>query len=120
MRRADIFLFPSILEGNPQVLLQASACGLPSIAMALYQSDYVLNGRTGFLVRSDAELSACLDRLVDDAGLRRSFATAAADHAREFDWDDIAKQWASVFEEVLQKRRPYRPTKSIVKTFLRA
>jgi glycosyltransferase involved in cell wall biosynthesis len=106
MRQADIFLFPSILEGNPQVLLQASACGLPSIAMALYRSDYVVNGKTGFLVGSDVELSASLDQLAGDATLRRSFAAAAADHACQFDWDDIAEQWSKVFEEVLQKRRP--------------
>jgi glycosyltransferase involved in cell wall biosynthesis len=105
MRKADIFFFPSILEGNPQVLLQASACGLPSIAMELYHSDYVVSGRTGFLVRSDAELSTSLDRLCVDATLRRSFATAAAQHARQFDWDDIARQWAMVFEEALQRRR---------------
>jgi glycosyltransferase involved in cell wall biosynthesis len=105
MRKADIFFFPSVLEGNPQVLLQASACGLPSIAMELYHSDYVVNGRTGFLVRSDAELSISLDRFCVDATLRRSFATAAAQHARQFDWDDIARQWAMVFEQALQRRR---------------
>ena len=57
MRNSDVFLFPSILEGHPQVLGQASACGLPSIAMNLYRPDYVLNGESGFLVESDAELA---------------------------------------------------------------
>ncbi len=105
MRQADIFFFPSVLEGNPQVLLQASACGLPCIAMDLYRSDYVVNGRTGFLARSDAELPLWLDRLAGDATLRANFAAAAAQHARLFDWDGIARQWGTVFEEVLQKRR---------------
>jgi glycosyltransferase involved in cell wall biosynthesis len=105
MRRADIFFFPSILEGNPQVLLQAASCGLASIAMELYRSDYVVNGETGFLVRSDAELSARLDQLAGDAALRRRFAAAAVRHARQFDWDKIAGQWAAVFEEAWQKRQ---------------
>lgn len=107
MRRADIFFFPSILEGNPQVLLQASACGLPSIAMENYHSDYVINGRTGFLVRCDEELSASLDRLAGDAALRRTFATAAVQHARQFDWDDISRQWSAVFEKACQTCRPH-------------
>ncbi len=107
MRRADIFLFPSILEGNPQVLLQACACGLPSIAMELYRPDYVLNERTGFLVGSDAELSQSLDRLASDPALRRSFADAAVSHACQFDWDGIARQWAVVFQAALGKRQPY-------------
>lgn len=107
MRGADIFLFPSILEGNPQVLLQASACGLACIAMDLYRSDYVVDGETGFLAKSDAELSEGLHRLAGDAGLRRSFAAAAVRHADHFDWDDIGRQWAAVFQEAAAKRRLY-------------
>ena len=45
MRRADVFLFPSILEGHPQVLGQAAACGLPAIAMNVYHPEYVLHGK---------------------------------------------------------------------------
>ncbi len=107
MRKADIFFFPSILEGNPQVLLQAGACGLACIAMNLYRSDYVVHAKTGFLVQSDAELAQSLERLVDDSGLRRSFAAAAVRHVDQFDWDRIAAQWASVFEEAVARRQHY-------------
>jgi glycosyltransferase involved in cell wall biosynthesis len=112
MRKADIFFFPSILEGNPQVLLQASACGLPCIAMDLYHSDYVLDGKTGFLVPTDSELSQRLDRLADDSVLRRCFALAAVHHASQFNWDDIAQQWAAVFQEAVAKRQLYRQPKA--------
>jgi glycosyltransferase involved in cell wall biosynthesis len=114
MRRADIFLFPSILEGNPQVLLQAAACGLPSIAMELYRSDYVIDGKTGFLAQSDSDLSASLDRLLNEQGLRRSFAAAAVAHAKQFDWDDITRQWADIFEEAGAKRRASLQQKSLL------
>jgi len=104
MRSSDVFLFPSILEGHPQVLGQASACGLPSIAMNLYRPDYVLNGESGFLVESDAELAEKLELLLRDANLRRSMSRAAALHALKFDWDRIALQWQEVFEAVAAKR----------------
>jgi glycosyltransferase involved in cell wall biosynthesis len=104
MRHADVFFFPSILEGNPQVLLQAAACGLPCIAMNLYHSDYVLNGQSGFLAATDADLSAALSRLIDDFDLRRNFSAAAVRHVRQFDWDRIAQQWASIFQEVVAER----------------
>jgi glycosyltransferase involved in cell wall biosynthesis len=104
MRQADVFFFPSILEGNPQVLLQASACGLPCVAMDFYRSDYVINGKTGFLAASDAELSEGLGRLIADAALRMNFSAAAVRHADQFDWDGIARQWSAVFEEVLHQR----------------
>jgi len=107
MRKADIFFFPSILEGNPQVLLQASACGLPCIAMDLYHSDYVVNGKTGFLVAADLDLSQGLDLLANDSVLRCSLGNAAICHASQFDWDDIAQQWAAVFQEAVAKRQLY-------------
>jgi glycosyltransferase involved in cell wall biosynthesis len=107
MRKVDIFFFPSILEGNPQVLLQASACGLPCIAMDLYHSDYVVNGKTGFLVAADLDLSRCLGLLAGDSTLRRSFGVAAARHASQFDWNDIAQQWAAVFQEAVARRQLY-------------
>jgi glycosyltransferase involved in cell wall biosynthesis len=104
MRKSGLFLFPSILEGHPQVLGQASACGLPSIAMNLYRPDYVLNGESGFLVESDAELAEKLELLLRDPNLRRSMSRAAALHALQFDWDRIALQWQEVFEAVTAKR----------------
>ena len=104
MRNADLFLFPSILEGHPQVLGQASACGLPVVAMNLYRPDYVLNGESGFLVESDAELAGKLELLLRDPNLRRSMSRAAALHTLQFDWDRIALQWQEVFEAVTAKR----------------
>jgi glycosyltransferase involved in cell wall biosynthesis len=104
MRKADIFLFPSILEGHPQVLGQAGACGLPSIAMNLYRPDYVLNGESGFLVESDDELAGKLELLLRDANLRRSMSRVAARHALNFAWDRIVLQWQEVFEAVTAKR----------------
>lgn len=104
MRKSDLFLFPSILEGHPQVLGQASACGLPSVAMNLYRPDYVKNGESGFLVESDAELAEKLELLLCEVNLRRSMSRAAALHALNFDWDGIALQWQEVFEAVTAKR----------------
>ena len=105
MRKAHIFLFPSVLEGHPQVLGQAAACGLPAIAMSLYQPDYVLHGETGFLADSDAELAKYLDVLLRDSALRRSMASAAVRHSRKFNWEQIAEQWADVFREVVSERQ---------------
>jgi glycosyltransferase involved in cell wall biosynthesis len=105
MRRAHIFFFPSIHEGHPQVLGQAAACGLPAVAMNVYQPEYVVNGETGFLVESDAELTQKLDVLLGDSVMRQSMASAAAQHSRRFDWDQIAKQWSQIFREIHAERQ---------------
>jgi glycosyltransferase involved in cell wall biosynthesis len=109
MRQADIFFFPSILEGHPQVLVQAAASGLPAIAMNIYRPDCVVDGKTGFLVESDDELAQKLGLLITQADLRRAMGQAAILHARQFDWDIIAEQWQSVFEAAVAARRRRSP-----------
>lgn len=105
MRAADVFLFPSVREGHPQVLGQAAACGLPAVALEKYQPDYVVNGETGYLVKSDIELSQKLDLLLSDENMRLRMSAAAARHALQFDWDKVARDWESVFVEAASKRR---------------
>jgi glycosyltransferase involved in cell wall biosynthesis len=100
MRRADIFLFPSIDEGHPQVLGQAAACGLPVIAMNSYRPDYVVNGETGFLLDSGQEIGIRLQLLISNSVLHHAMAAAAIRHSRKFDWDRIAEQWMAVFLQV--------------------
>lgn len=105
MRKADVFLFPSILEGHPQVLGQAAACGLPAIAMEKYRPDYVVNDETGYLVKSDIEFSEKLGSLLTDHELRLKMSASAARHALQFDWDKVAREWENVFVEAAAKRR---------------
>ena len=105
MRRAHVFVFPSILEGHPQVLGQAAACGLPAVAMNVYRPEYVLQGQTGFLAESDAEFVQMLDVILRDSALRQSMASAAVQHSRKFDWDQIAQQWIGVFRDLVAERQ---------------
>lgn len=104
MRRADIFFFPSVLEGHPQVLVQAAACGLPIIAMKIYRPDYVVDGVTGFLAETDDDLAQKLTELVRNAELRRLMEIAAREHSQKFDWDAIARNWQDAFEGVVRNR----------------
>jgi glycosyltransferase involved in cell wall biosynthesis len=104
MRQAQLFLFPSVLEGHPQVLGQAAACGLPSIARSSYDPDYVVDGVTGLLGDSDAHVSAALERLIADAELRNRMSAAAIKHAAKFEWDEVTKQWQKIFERAVEVR----------------
>jgi glycosyltransferase involved in cell wall biosynthesis len=105
MRKADVFLFPSVIEGHPQVLGQAASCGLPAVAMEKYRPDYVVSGETGYLVKSESELSDKLGLLLSDHELRLKMSAAADRHAVQFDWDKVTRDWESVFVEAAAKRR---------------
>ncbi len=101
MRAAHVFLFPSELEGNPQVVAQAAACGMPIIAMGCYDPDYVVGGETALLANSHEELPGLLRRLFENPDLRRSLSLATAKFARQFSWDSVARQWERVFDDVM-------------------
>jgi len=101
MRQADVFLFPSVIEGHPQVLGQAAACGLPALAMNIYRPEFVVHEETGFLVGSEEELSQKLDLLLSSPGLRERFSEAAAEHSRRFDRDEVTRSWEKAFEAVV-------------------
>lgn len=105
MRAADLFLFPSVLEGHPQVLGQAAACGLPAVAMNVYRPDYVVDGETGFLAESEADFAAKVQLLIENRELRARMSAAAVRHAEQFSWDRIAGQWAEVLEAAVRRRR---------------
>jgi len=105
MRRSDIFFLPSVIEGHPQVMLQAAACGLPVIAMNIYRPEYVVDGKTGFLAADDTDLAARLELLVRNKTLRQDMGKAAAIHAQQYDWDAITQQWEQCFTEAVARRR---------------
>ena len=105
MRRSSILFHPSILEGHPQVFIQAAACGLPVVALDLYHPDAVVNGETGFLAVDDADLESCLDRLLADSGLRRTMSEKSLAHAKSFSWDDAASRWRTCFLDAMAKRK---------------
>ncbi len=105
MRAADLFFFPSEMEGHPQVLGQAAACGLPCVAISSYRPEFVVDGKTGLLAKTDDELGWKLAILLTNGELRHSMYCAAIAHMRQFDWDRISAQWQEVFEAAAWKRR---------------
>ena len=105
MRRARIFFFPSEIEGHPQVLGQAAACGLACVARSSYHPDYVVDGVTGLLASSDAQMSEALSRLIGERDLRIRMSSAAIEHAEKFDWDRITEQWQQIMEGAIVNRK---------------
>jgi len=81
LARADLFVLPSVTEAFPNALLEAMACGVPSIATAVGGiPELVDDGRTGLLVppRDAGALAGAIGALLDDP-LR---AAALGDAAR--------------------------------------
>jgi glycosyltransferase involved in cell wall biosynthesis len=104
MRESDILLLPSRLEGIPKVTLEASATGLPCIVFRDYETPSVVDGVTGFQVRSVEDMMRALGVLITDRALRERMGTAARKHIEQFDWDRVSRQWQSAYLEIAAAR----------------
>src|SRR5882724_4223552 len=96
-QQADIFLFPSVWEGSPKVILEAAACTVPVIARKNYEAETVVDGKTGYLVTSDQELFHRLEALLYSPKLRQEFGVTGREHSKKFDWDVLTGCWQEIF-----------------------
>ncbi|HKW88719.1 MAG TPA: glycosyltransferase family 4 protein [Candidatus Acidoferrales bacterium] len=101
----DIFLFPSLMEGLPSVLLEAMATGMPVITTETCgMTDVVADGVNGLLIppaNSEALLDAIV-RLCGSTELRRELGMAAQESMRRFTWKDSAQKLERLFESALR------------------
>ena len=91
-RSADVFVFPTLEEGGPQVTYEACGCGLPVITTQMGAGRIVRDNQEGFVIDPydrDRWISA-LRMLADDVDRRRIMANAAFERARDFVWERVA------------------------------
>lgn len=105
-RAADVFVFPTLIEGMPLVVLEAMACGLPVIVTANGPADIVRNGIDGFIIPERNEEALCerLEQLYRRPDMRIEMGRAAAQRAREFGWNAYTGRATQVLAELAQGR----------------
>jgi glycosyltransferase involved in cell wall biosynthesis len=83
----DIFVLPSTaVEGAPQALMQAMACGIPLVTTPIGAiPELVRNGETGlFVPPGDVQaLASAITRLAEDNDMAKRLAVAGRRHAEE-------------------------------------
>lgn len=103
-RASDVFVFPTLIEGMPLVVLEAMACGLPVIVTANGPADIVRDGIDGFVIpeRDDDAVCECLERLHRQPELRVEMGRQAALRAREYSWGSYTTQVRRVLSELVR------------------
>jgi len=90
-RQAWLVASTSAREGWGMTIIEAAACGTPSVVTRIAgHVDAVLDGRTGLLADPGEDFVAKLDGLLSDEVLRRRLGRAALKRAATFDWDTTA------------------------------
>ncbi|HSN75336.1 MAG TPA: glycosyltransferase family 1 protein, partial [Anaerolineae bacterium] len=101
-RAAAVFAYPSLLEGFGLPVLEAMACGTPTITSALSSLPEVA-GDAALLVdpTSVDALAAALLRLLDDIALAGELRTRGLAQATRFSWSRTAQETAAVYRHAL-------------------
>ncbi|MGH9932777.1 MAG: glycosyltransferase family 4 protein [Pyrinomonadaceae bacterium] len=103
---ADAFVLPTLYETFALVCLEAMASGLPVLACPVGGvEDYLRDGENGFLIqREPQDIAGKLDRLLNDPVLHQRLRNGGLATAKNYAWEKIAKQYLSLFEELLAER----------------
>lgn len=100
-RISDLCVIPSIYEPFGLVALEAMASGCPCIvADTGGLREVVPNDDVGlrFRSRDSGSLAAMVERVLTDEPLRDRLVAEASEHVLHFDWADVARQTAEVYE----------------------
>jgi glycosyltransferase involved in cell wall biosynthesis len=102
---ADVFVLPSVQEGQGIVLLEAQASAKPVVAFNVGGvNEAVLNGETGLLVSrgNSGELADALLKLLSDESLREKMGANGRRFVMDnFTWDVCAERMLAVYREAL-------------------
>lgn len=104
---ADIFIFPSLMEGFSLALIEAMASGLAIVASRTGAApELIENGRQGILVekRNTQQLVDAVKFLIENPQEMARSAAAARETARHYETGRIMGEWLDVCESVAGKQ----------------
>jgi glycogen(starch) synthase len=105
-RIADLCVIPSLYEPFGLVALEAMASGCPCVAADTGGLREVVPRDVGLRFRADdaAALARTIERVLTDGALRDRLVADGREHVLRFDWADVARATASLYED-LQPRK---------------
>lgn len=109
MNAADAYVMSSSVEGMANVLLEASATGLPIVATDVGGNPQVVrDGETGFLVppKDPEALTGAMVRLMDiSEEERRWMGEAGRQYAEDnYSLDRVVEMWEALYQELLSHK----------------
>ena len=102
-KKAAVFVYPSLYEGFGLPVLEAMSFGCVVIASAAASIPEVTgDAAILFSPLDNPELSRCIMRIVNDAGLKNSYIAKGLLRANEFKWSDMVNKTFEIYQKVLR------------------
>jgi glycosyltransferase involved in cell wall biosynthesis len=93
LQSAWVNVTASVAEGWSLSVMEAAACGTPSVALAIGGLvESIQHERTGLLAEDPNDLGRQVRRLLDDAELRERLGRAARERSLTFTWEATARR----------------------------
>lgn len=100
---AEVFVFPSLIEGFGLPVLEAMALGTPVVASNRGALPEVV-GDAGLTVDPESvrEVASALFRVISDSELRHSLIEKGRERAQRYSWQETARQVIAIYREALE------------------
>ncbi len=102
-RRAWALVHPAHHEGWGIVITEAGEVGTPALGFNVPGvKDAIVDGVTGIVVESEADLARQWTGLADNRPLRERLSEGARRHSSTFGWDQVASDFVIIAENVVE------------------
>jgi glycosyltransferase involved in cell wall biosynthesis len=100
----DLFVFPTLFEGMPTVVLEAMSYGMPVIVSDVGATTELVNDQTGYLITKNSvkELKDAIKHFYDRPAIEkeRLSANAFAHVEQHFTWHHVAEKHIALFQKL--------------------
>lgn len=109
MQKSDIFLFTSVAEGTPHVVLEAISNNLPVVCFDTCGQGDAVNDKVGRKIplsspcRSVSDFAKLLNELEDNRSLLKQLSENCKERQQELSWEEKAKTMMEWYEKILRK-----------------
>lgn len=104
LRQARILVSSSLKEGWGLTVIEAAACGTPTVAYQIPGLvDSVKNQETGLLCQKNTpvELARNIRKVLIDPSLRKRLSQNALNYSQNFSWDKTAREGLTILEKII-------------------
>ncbi len=105
LKKSRILVLPSLYESFGNVLLEAMACGVPSVAfmpdgdkIKTASNELIINGKNGFLVKDKKEMAEKINLLLKDKKLWKKMSKDSIKLSKKYSWENHVNNILNIFK----------------------